>query len=94
MDPRARYEMKGILKNLREMGKTIIVSSHILSELGEICTRIGIIKNGSIVCEGTVDEIMTNGIRYCPYNIYCIMEGRRGQLNFKRDTRCKGNVCR
>ena len=58
MDPRARYEMKGILKNLKEMGKTIIVSSHILSELGEICTRIGIIKNGALVCEGTVDEVM------------------------------------
>jgi ABC-type multidrug transport system, ATPase component len=38
MDPRARFEMKNILKNLKDMGKTIIVSSHILSELGEICT--------------------------------------------------------
>ena len=43
MDPRARFEMKNILKNLKEMGKTILVSSHILSELGEICTNLGII---------------------------------------------------
>lgn len=69
MDPRARYEMKGILKNLREMGKTIIVSSHILSELGEICTRIGIIKNGSIVCEGTVEEVTLRASGTAPINI-------------------------
>ena len=58
MDPRARFEMKNILKNLREMDKTIIVSSHILSELGEICTNIGIIERGKMVCQGTVEEIM------------------------------------
>ena len=69
MDPRARFEMKGILKNLREMGKTIIVSSHILSELGEICTRIGIIKNGSLVCEGTVEEVMLMASGTAPINI-------------------------
>ena len=59
MDPRARYEMKGILRNLKEMGKTIIVSSHILSELGEVCTNIGIVKDGVVVCQGTVEEVMT-----------------------------------
>ncbi|MDU5106781.1 ABC transporter ATP-binding protein [Clostridium sp.] len=69
MDPRARFEMKGILKNLKEMGKTIIVSSHILSELGEICTRIGIIKNGAIVCEGTVEEVMLMASGTAPINI-------------------------
>lgn len=69
MDPRARFEMKGILKNLKDMGKTIIVSSHILSELGEICTRIGIIKNGSIVCEGTVEEVMLRASGTAPINI-------------------------
>ena len=72
MDPRARFEMKGILKNLKEMGKTIIVSSHILSELGEICTRIGIIKNGSIVCEGTVEEVMIRASGTSPINITVI----------------------
>ena len=66
MDPRARYEMKGILRNLKEMGKTIIVSSHILPELGEVCTNIGIIKNGVIVCQGTVDEIMTRAAGASP----------------------------
>ena len=58
MDPRARFEMKNILKNLKEMDKTIIVISHILSELGEICNNIGIIEKGRMVCQGTVEEIM------------------------------------
>lgn len=58
MDPKARFEMKGILKNLKDMGKTILISSHILSELGEICTNLGIIEKGHLICQGTVEEIM------------------------------------
>jgi ABC-2 type transport system ATP-binding protein len=58
MDPRARVEMKEILKTLKGMGKTIIISSHILPELAELCTKIGIIENGKIAIQGTVEEIM------------------------------------
>jgi ABC-2 type transport system ATP-binding protein len=58
MDPRARFEMKEILKNLKDLGKTIIVSSHILHELAEICSSIGIVDKGKIIASGTVDEIM------------------------------------
>jgi ABC-2 type transport system ATP-binding protein len=58
MDPRARVEMKEILKNLKGMGKTIIISSHILPELAELCTSIGIIDKGRIVISGSVDAIM------------------------------------
>jgi len=58
MDPRARVEMKNILKRLKSMGKTILVSSHILSELGEICSKIGVIEHGHMVYEGKVEEIM------------------------------------
>lgn len=58
MDPRARVEMKEILKNLKDMGKTIIISSHILPELAELCTSIGIIDKGRMVISGSVDEIM------------------------------------
>jgi ABC-2 type transport system ATP-binding protein len=60
MDPRARFEMKEILRTLKDMGKTIIISSHILPELAELCTTIGIIEKGSIVIRGTVEEIMLN----------------------------------
>jgi ABC-2 type transport system ATP-binding protein len=58
MDPRARFEMKEILKNLKGMGKTIIISSHILSELAELCTSIGIIDQGRMVISGSNAEIM------------------------------------
>jgi ABC-2 type transport system ATP-binding protein len=58
LDPRARVEMKAILKNLKDMGKTIVISSHILSELAEMCTSIGVIDNGKFVISGTVSEIM------------------------------------
>lgn len=57
MDPRARIEMKEILRTLKSMGKTILVSSHILPELAELCTALGIIEKGSIVMSGTVEEI-------------------------------------
>ncbi|MFW5631855.1 MAG: ABC transporter ATP-binding protein [Acetivibrio ethanolgignens] len=59
LDPRARFEMKEILKNLSSMGKTIIISSHILPELAEMCTSIGIIEHGKMVVKGTVDDIMS-----------------------------------
>lgn len=58
MDPRARVEMKEILRTLRGMGKTILVSSHILPELAELCTVIGIIDKGKVLMSGTVDEIV------------------------------------
>jgi len=58
MDPRARVEMKEILKTLKGMGKTILISSHILPELAELCTSIGIIEKGKVLMSGTVDEIV------------------------------------
>lgn len=58
LDPRARVEMKGILRELKTMGKTILISSHILPELAELCTSIGIINQGKMVASGTVEEIM------------------------------------
>lgn len=57
LDPRARFEMKEILRNLCSMGKTIIISSHILPELAEMCSSVGIIEHGSMIACGTVDEI-------------------------------------
>lgn len=58
LDPRARVEMKEVLKQLQTMGKTIMISSHILPELAEMCTEVGIIDQGHIVVQGTVQEIM------------------------------------
>ncbi len=59
LDPRARVEMKEIVKELHNQGKTILISSHILPELAQMCTNIGIIEKGKMVVSGTVEEILS-----------------------------------
>ena len=58
LDPRARYELKELLQELNGGGKTVLLSSHILSEVSEICTDIGIIEGGKIIISGSVEEIL------------------------------------
>jgi len=58
LDPRARIEMRELLKELRRMGKTILISSHILPELAELCNVVGIIERGTLLFSGTVEEIL------------------------------------
>jgi ABC-2 type transport system ATP-binding protein len=57
LDPRARLEMKALLNELKQMGKTILISSHILSELADFCTSIGIIERGKLLAAGSISEI-------------------------------------
>ncbi|MBN1660222.1 MAG: ABC transporter ATP-binding protein [Anaerolineae bacterium] len=57
LDPRARVEMRELLRELGSMGKTVVVSSHILSELAELCDSVGIIERGRLVASGPLDEI-------------------------------------
>jgi len=57
LDPRARVEMRELLRELGAMGKTIVVSSHILTELAELCDSVGIIEKGHLVASGPLDEI-------------------------------------
>jgi ABC-2 type transport system ATP-binding protein len=57
LDPRARIEVKALLKELRRMGKTILISSHILTELADCCTSIGIIERGKLLLHGPMDEV-------------------------------------
>ncbi|MFC3768659.1 ATP-binding cassette domain-containing protein [Paenibacillus sp. GCM10012303] len=57
LDPRARIEMREILKELKSMGKTIIISSHILPELAEMVDEIGVIENGTLLAKGKVNDI-------------------------------------
>jgi ABC-2 type transport system ATP-binding protein len=57
LDPRARIEIRELLRELKRMGKTIMISSHILSELEEICDHVGIIEHGRLVFSGTLEEI-------------------------------------
>ncbi len=57
LDPRARVEVKALLKELRRMGKTILISSHILTELADCCTSIGIIERGKLLMHGPIDQV-------------------------------------
>ena len=58
LDPRARIEIRGLLKELRKMGKTIMISSHILPELADICNKIGIIERGVMLYNAEVSQVM------------------------------------
>jgi ABC-2 type transport system ATP-binding protein len=57
LDPRARLEVKALLKELRRMGKTILISSHILTELADCCTSIGIIERGKLLMNGPIEDV-------------------------------------
>ncbi|MEW5958131.1 MAG: ABC transporter ATP-binding protein, partial [Chloroflexota bacterium] len=57
LDPRARIEMRELLKELSAMGKTIVISSHILAELAEMCNQIGIIEKGQLLYSGPPQQI-------------------------------------
>lgn len=58
LDPRARVEIKELLRELQRMGKTILISSHILSELADLCTRVAIIEQGRLIVQGPIREIL------------------------------------
>lgn len=58
LDPRARIEMRSVLRRLGQLGKTIVVSSHILPELADICNKVGIIDRGVLGFSGTVSDVM------------------------------------
>jgi ABC-2 type transport system ATP-binding protein len=58
LDPRARIEMRELLKELRRIGKTILISSHILYELADLCNAVGVVEQGKLVFAGAVSELM------------------------------------
>jgi len=58
LDPRARIELRMMIRSLADDGKTLLVSSHILTELAEMCDRVGIIEQGQLLAVGSVDEIL------------------------------------
>lgn len=80
LDPRTRCEFKEILQELREAGKTILISSHVLSELSEMCTDIGIIDQGKMVLEGNIEDILSRVNASNPL-IITICSGREKALS-------------
>jgi len=75
LDPRARVEMKELLLNLKSMGKTIVISSHILSELSEMCNSIGIMDHGNLVAAGRIEDVM-EGVFGSNQLVITLEEGR------------------
>ncbi|MCA9035891.1 MAG: ABC transporter ATP-binding protein [Planctomycetaceae bacterium] len=69
LDPRARIELMEILRELRRMGKTIFISSHILSELAELCDSVTIIDRGQVKFSGPMDALLDNNIDQTAYNL-------------------------
>lgn len=61
LDPVARVEMKELLMNLQSMGKTIIISSHILADISEMCNAVGIMRQGKLIAAGKMEDILKNG---------------------------------
>ena len=61
LDPRARVEMKEILMNLQSLGKTIIISSHILADIAEMCDSVGIMSQGKLVAVDTIQNLLSHG---------------------------------
>ncbi|MBN2801186.1 MAG: ABC transporter ATP-binding protein [Deltaproteobacteria bacterium] len=70
LDPRARIEIREILKELQRMGKTILLSSHILSELAEVCTRLAILEQGEMVAQGTLEELIARAADRAPIRLH------------------------
>lgn len=76
LDPRARIEMRDILRQLKDMGKTILISSHILPELAEMCDEIGVIDGGKLIAHGSVQEIQAQlaGERHITVKVKGLLE--------------------
>jgi ABC-2 type transport system ATP-binding protein len=79
LDPRARIELRELLKELRAMGKTIMISSHILSELAEMCSHIGIIERGRLLASGDVATIMRSLQPHRTFEVHILAEGEAAQ---------------
>jgi ABC-2 type transport system ATP-binding protein len=84
LDPRARIEMKEILKELKSLGKTIIISSHILPELAEMCDIIGIIEQGQLIALAPVDQIASRvaGHKVLRIRLLDRVEEARAQVHY------------
>jgi ABC-2 type transport system ATP-binding protein len=74
LDPRARVELRELLRELRALGKTIMISSHILTELAEVCSHIGIIDNGVLLASGDVNSMMRSLQAHHIYEVHLLSD--------------------
>jgi ABC-2 type transport system ATP-binding protein len=82
LDPRARIELRDMIRQLAKRGKTILISSHILTELAEICDRVGIIERGRLVAVGSVEEIQKQGQTVHQAVEVSLLDGQGGLLEW------------
>jgi ABC-2 type transport system ATP-binding protein len=80
LDPRARIELRELLKELRALGKTIMISSHILTELAEMCTHIAIIERGRLLAAGHVQDILRDLQPHRSLELRVLAEAERAEL--------------
>ncbi len=87
LDPRARIELRQMIRELADHGKTILVSSHILTELAEMCDRVGIIEQGQLLAVGAVDEIQRGQTVLSEVEVRVLddVSGLRGWLEARGD---------
>jgi ABC-2 type transport system ATP-binding protein len=90
LDPRARIEIRELLKELQGLGKTIMVSSHILSELGEFCNKLGIIERGKLLVVGTIDELIARARATSAINLQVIGDPELAANVLREDPRITG----
>src|SRR5215210_5564598 len=79
LDPRARIEMRKLIKRLRDMGKTIMLSSHILPELADMCNKIGIIERGQLLFNGDVESAIKQVRKHRIYYV-AVANEQNGQV--------------
>ena len=91
LDPRARHGIHKIIKRLKEEKKTIIISSHILQELSELCNSVGIIDKGKMIVKGKVDEIMLSLNSSSPIQIH-VIAGKQKAVDILKDDKKVRNI--
>jgi len=79
LDPRARVEIRELMVELARMGKTIFFSTHILADVAEICTRVGIIEAGKLVASGTLEELQQHVVPHRRIHITLLDKAEAGQ---------------
>jgi ABC-2 type transport system ATP-binding protein len=87
LDPRARIEIRELLKELQRLGKTIMVSSHILSELGEFCNKLGIIERGKLLVVGTIDDLVARARAHSVIHVQLVGDPEAAANLLREDTR-------
>jgi ABC-2 type transport system ATP-binding protein len=87
LDPRARIEIRELLKELQRLGKTILVSSHILSELGEFCNKLGIIERGKLIVTGTIQDLMERARAHPVICVKVVGDSTPAAMVLRGDTR-------